>query len=323
MTNLEQNQLNFINLRFGTFIHFNSASVQFHSTEDIADWEFFHENGSEPRKYPFNEKDWAPKSLDTRVWAKMAKAAGCRFAALTTKHHEGFCLWHTDATEHSVKNGTNTTDVVADYLDAFRKEGIEAGLYFSILDLTQKVSRNKPFTEEDALYIEQQVTELLTRYGKIPFLMVDGWNSPWGGPSFKDFPFSRLDALVKRLQPDCLLMNIGWPHDLNGSDVPFYENAAGQEVSGKFSGPGVSCNKLTDAWFHRHDDGTKPTKTADWAVAKAHAYFESNINFMLNISPDENGCVDENLIKTFEEIGQKITFPAPLTTLPDGWLKRE
>ena len=94
-------------------------------------------------------------------------------------------------------------------------------------------------------------------------------------------------------------------------------------MSGKFSGPGVSCNKLTDAWFHRHDDGTKPTKTADWAVTKAHAYFESNINFMLNISPDENGCVDENLIKTFEEIGQKISFPAPLTTLPDGWLKRE
>ena len=322
MTNLEQNQLAFINLRFGTFIHYNSASVQFHSSKDVEDWEFFHENGGQPRKYPFDEQDWAPGKLDTDAWAKIAKSAGCRFAALTTKHHEGFCLWPTEATEHSVKNGRVKTDVVASYLASFRREGIAAGLYFSILDLTQGVSRNKPFTEKEALFIEKQVTELLTQYGEIPFLMVDGWNSPWGGPSFKDFPFARLDALVKRLQPNCLLLNIGWPHDLSGTDVAFYENAAGQEVSGKFVGPGVSCNKLTDAWFHRFDDSEKPTKTAEWAVEKAKAYFASNINFMLNISPDENGAVDANLVETFAAIGEKIAFPAPLTTLPDGWLKR-
>ena len=323
MTNLERNQLNFINLRFGTFIHFNSASVQFHNSKDVDDWEFGCENGGRPRKYPFNEKDFAPKGLDTDTWANMAKAAGCRFAALTTKHHEGFCLWQTEATEHSVKNATVKTDVVAKYLESFRKVGIVAGLYFSILDLTEGVSRNLPFTEEHAAFIEKQVTELLTNYGEIPFLMVDGWNSPWGGPSFKDFPFERLDKLVKTLQPNCLLMNIGWPHSLAGTDIAFYENAAGQEVKGAFSGPGVSCNKLTGSWFHRDGDGEKPTKTADWAVEKAHAYFPSNINFMLNISPDENGCVDQNLIDTFCEIGKKIQIPAPLTELPEGWLTRE
>lgn len=323
MTNLEKNQMDFINLRFGTFIHFNSASVQFHATPDMADWEFGCENGGNPRKYPFNEKDFAPQVNDTDTWARMAKAAGCRFAALTSKHHEGFCLWPTDTTEHSVKNATIKTDVVAKYLESFRKVGITAGLYFSILDLTQGVSRNVPFTEEHAAYIEKQVTELLTNYGEIPFLMVDGWNSPWGGPSFQDFPFQRLDHLVKSLQPNCLLMNIGWPYDLAGTDVVFYENAAGQELDGEFSGPGVSCNKLTDTWFHRDEDRTTPTKTADWAVEKAHDYFKHNINFMLNISPDENGCVDQNLIDTFEEIGKKIQFPAPLTQLPQGWLTRK
>lgn len=322
MTELEKNQLQFINLRFGTFIHFNSASVQFHSSEDVEDWEFAHENYGAERKYPFNEKDWAPTVLDTDAWAKSAKAAGCRFAALTAKHHEGFCLWPTDATGHSVKNATVKTDVVAKYLDSFRREGIAAGLYFSILDLTQGVSRNKPFGEKEVEFVEKQITELLTGYGEIPFLMVDGWNSPWGGPSFKDLPFARLDALVKRLQPDCLLLNIGWPHDLSGTDIAFYENAAGQEVSEGFSGPGISCNKLTNAWFHRTGDGETPTKTAEWALTKAHTYFASNINFMLNISPDENGGVDENLKKTFEEIGRGMIFPQPLTELPSGWLKR-
>ena len=222
-----------------------------------------------------------------------------------------------------MKNATVTTDVVGKYLESFRKVGIEAGLYFSILDLTQGVSRNIPFTEDHAAFIEKQVTELLTGYGKIPFLMVDGWNSPWGGPSFDDFPFERLDKLVKSLQPDCLLLNIGWPYSLEGTDVVFYENAAGQELTGDFSGPGVSCNKLTDTWFHRDGDGETPTKTADWAVEKAHEYFCKNVNFMLNISPDENGCVDQNRIDTFVEIGTKIRFPATLTALPEGWLTRE
>lgn len=322
MTTLEKNQLSFINLRFGTFIHFNSASVQFHSTTDVEDWEFDCENGGALRRYPFHEADWAPRVIDTDTWAKMAKSAGCRFAALTTKHHEGFCLWPTDATEHSVKNATVKTDVVQKYLDSFRREGIAAGLYFSILDLTQGISRNKPFGEKEAAFIEQQVAELLTRYGEIPFLMVDGWNSPWGGPSFREYPFARLDAFVKRLQPDCLLLNIGWPHSLAGTDIAFFENAAGQEVSGAFSGPGVSCNKLTDAWFHRFDDKDKAPKSTEWVVEKANSYFPSNINFMLNISPDEDGCVDPNLIDAFAAIGEKLTLPAPLTTLPDGWLKR-
>ena len=322
MTDLERNQLGFINLRFGTFIHFNSASVQFHASSEIEDWEFMHENGNDPRRFPFDEKDWAADEVDTDRWAAIAKSAGCRFAALTTKHHEGFCLWHTDATEHSVKNGSVTEDVVAKYLASFRKAGIVAGLYFSILDLTEGISRKKPFGEREAAFIEAQVTELLTRYGEIPFLMVDGWNSPWGGPSFGDYPFSRLDALVKRLQPNCLLLNIGCSDSLAGTDIVFYENAAGQEVAGSFTGPGVSCNKLTDAWFHRDEDRITPPKSAEWVLKKTAEYFPKNVSFMLNLSPDEKGRIDGNLAERFAEIGKVLTLPEPLDTIPEDWMKR-
>ena len=322
MTALKRNQLKFINLRFGTFIHFNSASVQFHASKDVIDWEYDVENGGAERKYPFSEKDWNPHALDTDVWAKMAKAAGCRFAALTTKHHEGFCLWHTKATAHSVANATDTRDVVKLYLDSFRREGIVAGLYFSILDLTEGIRRGLPFGDKEKDFIKTQVTELLTNYGEIPFLMVDGWNAPWGGPSYKDMPFAWLDGIVKSLQPDCLLLNIGCSDSLRGTDIVFYENAAGQEASGSFAGPGVSCNKLTDTWFHRDEDRTTAPKSAEWVWKKASGYFPSNINFMLNISPDETGKVDENLIAAFEAVGKGMTFPAPLTELPDGWLTR-
>ena len=322
MNRLEKNQLDFINLRLGTFIHFNSASVQFEST-DIADWEYDVENGGRPRRYPFSEKDWDPEALDTDTWARAAKAAGCRFAALTAKHHEGFCIWDTKTTAHSVNNGTNKTDVVRKYLESFRRVGIKAGIYLSVLDLTAGVSRSKPFDAEKKRYILSQIRELLTNYGEIPFIIFDGWSSPWGGPSYKDLPFEEVSDLVHLINPDCLVMNIGCSDSINGTDVIFYENAAGQEVSDAFAGPGISCNKFTDTWFHRYDDPGKVLKSAEWAKEKAEGYFKKNVNFMLNISPDSDGRMDENQIKRFEELGKILTLPEPLTDLPEGWLKRK
>ena len=149
-----------------------------------------------------------------------------------------------------MKNATNKTDVVAAYLDAFRSEGIVAGLYFSVLDLTAQTGHRSCTTAQKEK-IFGQVTELLTNYGEIPFLIVDGWNAPWGGPSYEMLPFEELDRLVKSLQPDCMLMNIGCQEGLSGTDVVFYENAAGQEVDHSFNGPGISCNKLTKTWFWR------------------------------------------------------------------------
>ena len=219
MNRLQKNQLDFINLRLGTFIHFNSATVQFHDSE-IIDWEFDYENNGAPRRYPFDEKLWNPSELNCCQWADIAKSAGCRFAALTTKHHEGFALWPSEYSDHCVKNASCKRDVVKEFLEGYRKP-------------------------------EGQITELLTRYGEIPFLIVDGWNAPWGGPSYEMLPFEELDSLVKSLQPDCLFMNIGCSEGLEGTDVVFYENAAGQEADDSFAGPGVSCNKSTPLWRKR------------------------------------------------------------------------
>lgn len=321
MNKLQQLQKNFINLWFGTFIHFNSATMQFHSGE-IVDWEYDHENGSEPRKFPFDPADWNPDDLDCKQWAAIAKSAGCRFAALTTKHHEGFALWPTAYSDHCVKNSPCRTDVVAEYLAAFREAGIQAGLYFSILDLTEGVGR-KSCTEEQKSYVKGQITELLTNYGEIPFLIVDGWNAWWGGPRYEVLPFSELDSLVKSLQPNCLLMNIGCSDSVDGSDIVFFENAAGQEVEGAFAGPGVSCNKLTGSWFWRDTDPDTAPAGADWVQAKMAEYFPLNCSFMLNLSPNVHGKVDQNLADAFAQVGRAVKLPAPIEELPAGWMIRK
>lgn len=319
---LLENQKRFINLRLGTFIHFNSASFQFNSG-DIVDWEYDHENFGTKREFPFNPADWNPVELDCESWAKTAKAASCRFSALTAKHHEGFALWPSRYTDHCVKNAKVKTDVVAEYLHAFRSEGITAGLYFSVLDLTHNIGK-KSCTAEQKQFIKNQITELLTNYGSIPFLMVDGWGSPWGGPSFDMLPFEEIDDLVKSIQPDCLLMNIGAFDGLRHTDIAFFENAAGQEVNPDFAGPGVSCNKLTRTWFWRADDPFATLNSPEWAVKKMQTYFPLNVNFMLNISPNTKGKIDDNLKLAFEKIGQIVRLPQqPLSDkLPHGWIKR-
>ena len=315
-------QKNFTNLRFGTFIHFNSATVQFHNNPDIIDWEYDHENDNQPRRFPFDPKTWNPEKLDCMQWAKAAKSAGCQFAALTSKHHEGFALWPSAYSEHSVKNATCTRDVVAEYLAAFREVGILAGLYFSILDLTSGIGRNRCSEEQKAL-VKGQITELLTNYGEIPFLIVDGWSAPWGGPSYELLSFEEVDAVVKSLQPDCLLMNIGCADGVEGTDIVFFENAAGQEVEHAFMGPGASCNKLTPTWFWRDEDTESIPTSAAWALGKMNEYFPMNVAFMLNLSPNPQGLVDENLVNEFAKIGTEFSMPDKLEELPDGWLKRK
>jgi len=319
--NLIERQKWFINMRFGMFIHFNSATFQF-ATGETVDWEYDHENNGKDRCFPFDEKDWNPTNLDCDSWAKAAKSAKMEFAALTAKHHEGYALWPSEYTDHCVKNAAVKTDIVAEYLKAFRKEGIVAGLYFSMLDLHHQINKNK-CTTEDKAFIKNQITELLTNYGEIPFLIIDGWQANWGGPSYENLPFEEIDSLVKELQPNCLLMNISCENNLNHTDMVFYENADGQEPEADFVGPGVSCNVLTNKnWFWRECDTMAELKSVEWALDKIEQMNKQNIAFILNISPNQQGGLDDNLVRRFAEIGERYIKQPDFMELPKGWITR-
>jgi len=110
--------LDFLNLRFGMFVHFNMGT-------------FHGEQWAEPGKDP---KSFSPSNLDCSQWAKAAKSAKMQYAVLTTKHHDGFCLWDSNVTKYDVASSNYESDVVRDFVDAFRDEGIKVGLYFSVWD---------------------------------------------------------------------------------------------------------------------------------------------------------------------------------------------
>lgn len=105
----------FLNLRFGMFIHYNMST--YFNREQWA--------------YPFHDPQaFAPTQLDCRQWAKAAKSAGMKYAVLTTKHHDGFCLWDTSVTGYDIANSAYKQDIVKQYAEAFRAEGLKVGFYF-------------------------------------------------------------------------------------------------------------------------------------------------------------------------------------------------
>ena len=190
-------QRRFVDLRFGMFIHFNMPT-------------FVNEDWPDPDASPelFN-----PGKLDCRQWAKAAKSAGMTYGCLTTKHHSGFCIWDTKTTDYSVMSSPLKRDVVKEYVDAFRAEGLDVMLYFSILD-THAHLRPGWITPGHTELVKNQLRELLTNYGKITALIIDGWDAPWSRISYDEIPFEEIYALIKSIQPECLVM------DLNAAKYP-------------------------------------------------------------------------------------------------------
>ena len=150
-------QQQFVDLRFGMFIHFNIPT-------------FMDDDWADPEASPaiFN-----PKKLDCNQWAAAAKSANMSYGCLTTKHHSGFAIWDTKTTPYNVMNSPLKRDVVKEYTTAFRAKGLKVMLYYSILDTHHKI-RPGQITKEHIKMIKAQLTELLTNYGEISQIFFDG-----------------------------------------------------------------------------------------------------------------------------------------------------
>ena len=131
-----------------------------------------------------------------------------KFGCLTTKHHSGYCIWDTKTTEYNVMNSPLKRDVVREYVDAFRKKGLDVMLYYSILDTHHRL-RPGFINRNHIDLIKNQLKELLTNYGPISALIIDGWDAPWSRISYEEVPFDDIYHFIKhfqRHQPDAGLV---------------------------------------------------------------------------------------------------------------------
>lgn len=293
----------------------------------------------------FTNKEWGggdespelfnPTSLDADQWARAAKDAGMRALILTAKHHDGFCLWPSKYTEHSVKNSPwkdGHGDVVGELARACKAHGLEFGVYLSPWDRNHAEYGRPAYVD----YYRKQTHELLTQYGPIFETWYDGANGGdgyYGGAretrridrqTYYDWP--RTWALVRRLQGDCMRFSDGGP------DIRWVGNESGRgydvnwaTFNGRGRWPGVTNN---DSLHHGDKGGT------DWVPAECdvsirpgwfwHAaqndkvksvetlldiYYESvgrGCNLLLNLPPDRRGLLYETDVARLRAFGQTL-----------------
>lgn len=292
-------QQRFVDLRFGMFLHFNMATFQDREWGDpTSSPELFH-----------------PTALDTDQWAAAAKSANMTWGCLTTRHHDGFCIWPTKTHAASVRQTSHQIDVVRAYVDSFRKAGLRVGLYYSILSLRDDI-RHFNVTPEKIQLIKDQLTELFTNYGEIDILITDGWDAPWSRITYEEVPFREIYEHIKALQPNCLITDLNAsqypPGGLYYSDIKAFEQNAGQKVPAGSEVPALSCVTLTDGWFWKQQDihgRLKPTETVvdEWLVPLNRRF----CTLILNAPPTREGRLAPNVVSRLEEIGKAWKNPGP------------
>ena len=284
----------------------------------------------------FTDREWGdgredpaifnPAGLDARQWARAARAAGARALILTAKHHDGFCLWPSRLTTHAVTH----RDVVREFTDACKREGLRAGLYLSPWDRNASVYGDSPRYND---FYCDQLTELLTRYGPIAEVWFDGANGegPNGRRQVYDWP--RVFGLVRRLQPRAVMFSDAGPDvrwcgnerglagDPNWSTmdpaaVP-YPGAPGDAViaalqhgdpQGSVWRPAEVDVSIRPGWFH-HPAEDERVKTVDELTEIWFTSVGRNSKLLLNVPPTRDGLLHPT------DVARLAALRAQLTTL--------
>lgn len=298
-------QQRFVDLRFGMFLHFNMATFQDREWGD-----------------PTSAPDlFHPTDLDTNQWAAAARSANMTWACLTTRHHDGFCIWPTKTQAASVGQTSHSIDVVQAYVKSFRDAGLRVGLYYSILSLRDDI-RHFNVTPAKVKLIKDQLTELFTNYGEIDILVTDGWDAPWSRITYQEVPFQEIYEHIKDLQPNCLICDLNAsqypPGGLFYSDVKAFEQNAGQKVPEGSDVPALSCVTLTDGWFWKERDATGSLKPVTTVVDEwLEPLNRRHCNLILNAPPNRQGRLAPNVISRLEEIGKAWNRPGPMAKLSE------
>jgi len=260
-----------------------------------------------------------PTKLDCDQWATAAVSAKMKFGVLTTRHHDGFALWPSKASTFNVGSipwRAGKGDVVQDYVTAFRAKGLEPGLYYSIWDSTQNNATGGALSTAQMQYIKTQLTELLTNYGKIPLLVLDGWAWKMG---HRNAPFAEIHDHIKSLQPEILIVDhdgIQGPWD---ADLVVYEEPKGVFAPTTNTIAAAQDTKINGTggndWYWAPDIGSlmSVSSIVDGHLKKLEA---SYTNFILNCPPNRDGLLDASIVTILGQVGTAWTPNASRPPLP-------
>ena len=306
----------FMHDRFGMFIHWGLYSIPARG-----EWVRGDEQLSDEHYMQYFE-EWNPEDCDMKEWARVAKEAGMKYAVLTTKHHEGFCLFDSQYTDFKSTNTECKRDLAKEYVEAFREAGLKVGFYYSLLDWQHpdytvrgdmyhpNKNREECCAKEDERdfnryldYMHHQVRELLTNYGKIDLLWFD---FSYEGHIGSDWRGEELMNMVRTLQPDII---VNGRLEANGESYGSVMTDEPNIFSGDFACPEMiippyglrtpsgraipweACFTLNNNWGYAPFD--LHYKSSSQIIKKLVECTSKNGNMIVNISPDAKGNIPQ------------------------------
>lgn len=256
----------------------------------------------------FTDREWGdgkedpmlfnPSRLDARQWVQVAKEAGFKYMILTAKHHDGFCLWPSRYTEHSVKNSKwreGKGDVVREFADACHETGMKMGLYLSPWDRHEQSYGNSPVYNQ---YFRKQLTELLTNYGEISEMWFDGACGEGPNGRKQEYDWSSYYEVIRKLQPNALIAicgpDIRWVGNEDGYaretewSIQNAHPVQHKGVDGKVWWPAECDVSIRPGWFwHKSQDDQ--VKSLEHLIGIYYKSVGRNSVLLLNVPPNDQG----------------------------------
>ena len=308
--------------RFGMFIHWGLYALPARH-----EWVKNNERLTNEQYQKYFEM-FNPDLYDPREWAKMAKAAGMKYVVLTSKHHEGFCLFDSKYTDYKATNTPYGKDLIRQYVEAFRSEGLKIGFYYSLIDWHHPdytIDRNHPQRQQsDSVYarlnkgrdmskyreyIKNQVRELLTNYGEISIIWFDFSFPGENGKGRNDWDSENLLKLARSLQPGIIVddrldlkeVEGGWdfvsPEQVKVTKWPEYN---GKRV------PWETCQTFSGSWGYYRDENTwkSPAQLLELLIESV----SKGGNLLLNVGPTARGVFDFRAQDRLKSMGEWMKY---------------
>ena len=312
----------FVEDRFGLFIHWGPYSAYGRGEQVL-----FREH-LDQKEYAAEACAWNPVHYDPAVWAETVKKAGFKYACLTTRHHDGYCMWGTKYTDYSSAAQAPKRDLVGEYVAAFRAAGLRVGLYYSLIDWRIPAYFDGPETDPEGWgamrrYIHSQVEELLTNYGQIDHFFFDG---VWPRTA-DDLGSIELVEKMRRLQPHILINNrLGRPTVKTGH-ADGGEGAGESQELGDFGTPehriAADPNRLWEScqvttwrlWGYTAGERWRP---ADVLLDMLCECAEKGGNLLLNVGPQSDGQLPPEFVARALAIGEWLDVHGEAVLGTDG-----
>lgn len=299
--------------KFGIFLHWGLYAML-----ATGEWTMTN-NNLNYKEYAKLAGGFYPSRFSAKEWVSQIKASGAKYICFTTRHHEGFSMFKTKYSDYNVVDASPfKRDIVKELADECHRQGIDIHFYYSHIDWQREdaplgrtgLGTGRPVEKQnwDSYYtfMNNQLTELLTNYGKVGAIWFDGWWDQDQNPSF-DWRLPEQYALIHRLQPACLIGNNHHHTPFEGEDFQMFERDLPGENTAGLSGQSISqlpletCETMNGMWGYKiTDQNYKSTKTLIHYLVKAAG---RNANLLMNIGPQPDGCLPAVAVQRLKEMG--------------------